>query len=163
MKELQQLFRAETLRPETAVGLEIARHRWVRHLYASLPGSSHRFVPDLAGALFLFQRRESLPKNIYLPCSPRRRIILGMNAFLVTIGNVCLSLHHFMFKREKEFCLCWCGVENVSQDLRHCTPQILEGRGASKAAQTLPGVILTLLRAQGPGSPGISWECLLMF
>lgn len=120
LKELQQLFRAETLCPETAAGLEIAHHCWVSHLCACLPGSSHHFVPNLAGAVLTFQSRDWVSKNTYLPCSARHHIILGMNAFLATIGYVwiCLSLHHFMFKMRFVDAIVWGGTCNsVSEKL----------------------------------------------
>lgn len=81
------------------------------------------------------KQRESLSKNIYLPCSPRHHIILGENAFLATIGYVCicLSLRHFMFKtKKKDLFIPWCGMEHVTQRLRLCTPWKLEDGGSAK-------------------------------
>lgn len=85
------------------------------------------------------KQRESLSKNIYLPCSPRHHIILGENAFLATIEYVCicLSLRHFMFKKKKRFV--YAVVWNGTCDSASETLYTMEaGRWRfSKAAQTL--------------------------
>lgn len=145
-------------------------------LSQSFMGTSARKQPSLRAkfsrcCVHVPTQRESLSKNTYLPCSPQHHIVLGMNAFLATIGYVCvcLSLRRFVFKRKKErdLFMLQCGMEHVTWCLPHCTPDAGRMKVQQNSSDPFSGVRLQVLSSQSicltSRFQGISWACLVTF